>query len=220
MKSKTSTTLVTGTIAALLAGSTWAASDSAKESVTTSAPTKAEPSQSERDQPKSIQPMTQTPQLSTTTNDRIISRTPLRDNPLYTRSADDLDGADVVDSTGDKVGKVKQIVLSPDRKSAYVMISVGGLLGMGTHDIMVSLNDLRPVGDSLQMNSTKKQIEAGKDVARSTDKYVELKGNAPISESIVEFPAFADDQRAGTSRTPKTDAIRPKTEPETPKAPQ
>lgn len=58
-------------------------------------------------------------------------------------------GSNVVNDTGDTIGKIDELVVSPDdNKSAYVIISVGGWLGMGTHLIALPYS-------SLQITSTK-----------------------------------------------------------------
>jgi sporulation protein YlmC with PRC-barrel domain len=106
-------------------------------------------------------------------------------NPIFSRSADDLDGMDVVDSAGDKVGTIDRVVLTRDRNSAHAVISTGGMLGLGTRDIVVSLDELNAVGDELQLNQTKEQIEARKEY--ESEQYVELKGDKPIRS---EFSAF------------------------------
>ena len=43
-------------------------------------------------------------------------------------------GSSVVNNANDTIGKIDDLIVSPDdNKSAYVIISVGGWLGMGTH---------------------------------------------------------------------------------------
>jgi sporulation protein YlmC with PRC-barrel domain len=122
------------------------------------------------------------------------------DNPLYSRSADDLDGMDVVDSVGDKIGTIDRVVLTRNRDSAHAVISTGGMLGLGTRDIVVSLDELNVVGDKLQLSHTKEQIEARKEY--QSEQYVELKGDKPIR---AEFSAFEPVENA---RDP---ALAPKT---------
>ncbi len=210
MKLKIRTTVIAGAIAALLAGPTWAASDTPKEGAYTPAPTKAELGQPERDQPTAAQPVSDTPRVGAATYGSATAGSSIGDNPLYTRSADDLDGVEVVDSTGDKIGDVKQIVLAPDRKSALAVISAGGFLGMGARDIMVSLDELKPMDDKLQLNVTKAEIASLKDAEPDADKYAEVKGDTPISGSIVEFSAFEKGKEAvkpeAAAKTPEYDA--------------
>jgi sporulation protein YlmC with PRC-barrel domain len=127
--------------------------------------------------------------------------TAVGDNPLYTRSAASLNGMEVIDSAGKSFGKVKQVVLAPTRDSASVVISVGGLLGMGARDILLALDDLTLVDDKLQLSATKEQIDALKDY--SPEQYVEIKGGTPISGSIVEFSALEVDSGAAAPKKPK-----------------
>lgn len=127
--------------------------------------------------------------------------TAVGDNPLYTRSAASLNGMEVIDNAGKSFGKVKQVVLAPTRDSASVVISAGGLLGMGARDILLALDDLTLVDDKLQLGATKEQIDALQDY--SPEQYVEIKGGTPISGSIVEFSALEVDSGAAAPKKPK-----------------
>lgn len=190
MKLNIRTTVLAGAIAALIAGPTWAASETTKDGAYAPTPTSTERGHTERDQSTAGQPMSQTPRTDSSDYVGTTARTATSDNPLYTRSADELDGMEVVDRTGDKVGDVTQIVLAPDRKSAHAVVSTGGLLGMGATDIMISLDDLTPIGDKLQMSATKAEATKPRNEEPDVDKYVEVTGDTPISGSIVEFSAF------------------------------
>ncbi|MGL1833632.1 PRC-barrel domain-containing protein [Rhodocyclaceae bacterium SMB388] len=123
------------------------------------------------------------------------------DNPLYTRSAANLNGVEVVDAEGETFGKITRVVLAPARNSAYAVVSAGGLLGMGARNIMLSLDELTPVDDKLQLHATKEQIDALKDYTPA--EYVEIKGGTPISGSIVDFSAFEAGKDATRPKSPK-----------------
>jgi hypothetical protein len=118
-------------------------------------------------------------------------------------------------------GEVIRVVLAPDRKSAHALISVGRNHGMGARDIMVSLDEFKPMDDKLQMSATKAEIDLLPGEAPDPDKYVEVKGDTPISGSIVEFSAFEGgketDKPGATSKTLKGDSVKSATAPETPK---
>jgi sporulation protein YlmC with PRC-barrel domain len=122
------------------------------------------------------------------------------DNPLYSRSFDNLNGMDVVDSASEKIGKLTGVVLSPDRQSAHAVISSGGFLGMGTRETLVSFSDLKLIADHLQMNTTEEAFKARSEF--QADDYIKLDGDRPIRESIVDASAFApgygSDQRRDT----------------------
>lgn len=122
------------------------------------------------------------------------------DHPIYSRSADDLDGTDVVDNAGDKIGTIKRVVLTTDRRSAHAVIATGGVMGLGARDIVVSLDELNAVDDALQLNQTKEQIKARKEY--QSEQYVELKGDKPIRS---EFSAFEPAENArDPASAPKT----------------
>lgn len=58
-------------------------------------------------------------------------------------------GSNVTNDTNETIGRVDDLIVSPDdNKSAYVILSVGGWLGMGSHLIALPY-------DSLQISSTK-----------------------------------------------------------------
>ncbi len=53
-------------------------------------------------------------------------------------------GSNVVNDANETIGKVDDLIVSPDdNKSAYVIISVGGWLGMGSHLIALPYDNLR-----------------------------------------------------------------------------
>lgn len=203
MQLKFRTTLLAGTIAALLAGPTLAASDSAEDRAQTPSSAAAQQEDAARDKPTAAPPMPEAAQQGSA-----YGRQGMGNNPLYRRSADDLDGVEVVDRAGDKVGTIKKIVLAQDHKSAHAVISAGGILGMGARNIIVSLDELTPIDDKLQMSATEEEIAALKQEAPDTDTYVEVKGDKPISESIVVSSAPEDDKKpstpAATSEAPDT----------------
>ena len=248
MNPKTRTTLIASAIAAMLAGSTWASSNTAEESAQTPTPnaTKAKTGLRDCDQVQAVVPTREIPGMGAAAQTSAPSQAEVRqpkvdsrmaaqpseapgmaatagmsigDNPLYTRSGDDLEGVEVVDSMGNKIGDVISIVLAPDRKSAHAMIAVGPMLGIGAHDILVSLDNLKPMEDKLQMSVTKAEIESVKEEMPKVGQYVELQGDAPISGAIVEFSAFEQDKETGQPgaplATPKGDIVKPATTPET-----
>lgn len=107
-----------------------------------------------------------------------------RDNPLYSRTPDDLKREEVIDVSGEKVGTVKEVVAGYDRASAHVVISSGGFLGLGDTEIVVPLDELQPVGDKLQISDTKETLQQRREYM--PEEYIELNPDRPISE----FSAF------------------------------
>lgn len=119
----------------------------------------------------------------------------INDNAIYSRSAESLEGVEIVDVAGEDIGTIKSVVLAKDRRSAHAVVSVGGMLGVGARDILVSLDELNPVDDKLQMNITEKQLDSRQEY--QSEQYVELEGDKPIGGSISEFSAFETEE--GTS---------------------
>ena len=122
------------------------------------------------------------------------AKSQLEDNPIYSRSAESLEGVEIVDVAGEKVGTIKSVVLAKDRRSAHAVVSTGGMLGIGARDILVSLDELKTVDDKLQMNITQKQLETRQEY--QSEQYVELEGDKPIGGSISEFSAFETEEEA------------------------
>ncbi len=53
-------------------------------------------------------------------------------------------GSNIVNDADETIGKVDDLIVNPsDNKSAYVIISVGGWLGMGSHLIALPYDSLR-----------------------------------------------------------------------------
>jgi len=66
-----------------------------------------------------------------------------RANPLGQLTADDLIGKDVVNAQGEDVGEIKDIVIDANKdKAVYVVLSVGGFLGVGDKNIVVPFDQL------------------------------------------------------------------------------
>jgi sporulation protein YlmC with PRC-barrel domain len=106
------------------------------------------------------------------------------ENPLYSRTPDDLKNDEVVDLNGEKVGTVKEVVAGHDRASAHAVISSGGFLGLGDSEIVVPLDELQPAGEKLQISETKDNLESRQEY--TPEGYIELDPDRPISE----FSAF------------------------------
>lgn len=170
MNTKLRKTLIAGAVAALITAPAWAAED-------------APAYQDEVPQVESGQPMEGAPQYGAEPD--VAAPAPLAmDNPLYARTPEELRRVEVIDPAGDKVGRIKTVVLGPDRDSAHAVISYGGFLGLGAREVIVSLDELQIAEDKLQISATKEELEARGDYA--PEQYVELEPDRPISE----FSAF------------------------------
>jgi sporulation protein YlmC with PRC-barrel domain len=68
--------------------------------------------------------------------------------------ASKLMGLDVYNQNNEKLGDVNELILDKNGKVAAVVIGVGGFLGMGEHDIAVSLDKLKFVEEPVRTSST------------------------------------------------------------------
>jgi sporulation protein YlmC with PRC-barrel domain len=68
--------------------------------------------------------------------------------------ASKLMGLDVYNENNEKLGDVNEIILDKSGKVTAVVIGVGGFLGMGEHDIAVSMDKLKFVEEPARTSST------------------------------------------------------------------
>ncbi len=112
--------------------------------------------------------------------------------------AEKLIGMTVYDTNGDKVGKVKDILFSADGKATGVVLSVGGVLGLGAKSVGLNWSevDVRPDAEMVKIHFTKEQLEAAPDfktqeVQRSETERENLQQQAPAATGTVP-PANPD----------------------------
>jgi len=67
--------------------------------------------------------------------------------------ASKLMGLDVYNQNNEKLGDINEIILDQSGKVAAVVIGVGGFLGMGEHDIAVSMDKLKFVEEAVKTTS-------------------------------------------------------------------
>lgn len=68
--------------------------------------------------------------------------------------ASKLMGLDVYNEANEKLGDINELILDKDGKINAVVIGVGGFLGMGEHDIAVSMDKLKFVETPVRTSST------------------------------------------------------------------
>jgi hypothetical protein len=70
-------------------------------------------------------------------------------------------GASVVNEANDTVGKVDDIIIGQDGKSPFVVLSVGGFLGVGTKLVVLPYEQLKAVeGKMLMPGASKDALKA------------------------------------------------------------
>jgi sporulation protein YlmC with PRC-barrel domain len=84
--------------------------------------------------------------------------------------ASKLMGLNVYNDNNEKLGDVNEIILDKSGKVAAVVIGVGGFLGMGEHDIAVSMDKLKFVEEPVRTSATTSSTTTTKDTATTRDR--------------------------------------------------
>jgi sporulation protein YlmC with PRC-barrel domain len=68
---------------------------------------------------------------------------------------------DVYNSDNEKVGKVEDLIIAPDKAVSYAIVGVGGFLGIDRHDVAIPAGQLKIEGDKLVLpGATKEALKA------------------------------------------------------------
>jgi hypothetical protein len=68
---------------------------------------------------------------------------------------------DVYNDKDEKVGKVEDMIVAPDKAVSYVIIGVGGFLGLDRHDMAIPAGQLKVEGGKLMLpGATKEALKA------------------------------------------------------------
>lgn len=79
-------------------------------------------------------------------------------------------GKTIYSDTGAKIGKVEDLIISPDKSVSYVIVGAGGFIGIGRHDVAIAVNQIQDVSGKLVMaGATKEMIKGMPQFAYSTD---------------------------------------------------
>lgn len=122
-------------------------------------------------------------------------------------------GQTVYNEAGDKVGKVMDLIITPQKSVSYAIVGAGGFIGIGRHDVAIPASQLSEKGGRLVLaGATKDAIKAlppfdyavdtarrdqlvanaEADVAKGKEKMTELRGKA--STATAEAKARFDAQ--------------------------
>jgi sporulation protein YlmC with PRC-barrel domain len=95
--------------------------------------------------------------------------------------ADQLIGMTVFNDKGEKVGTVHDIILGKDGKAAGVVLSVGGVLGIGAKSVGLTWKevDVKPDQQAVQISYTKDQLEAAPDFKTTEQINSEMNAQQP-----------------------------------------
>ncbi|CAN5579939.1 hypothetical protein BH11PSE7_BH11PSE7_35100 [soil metagenome] len=95
---------------------------------------------------------------STTTGVAVIETTQLATGWSVKKT---LMGKTIYNDAGAKVGKVEDLIISPERNVSYVIVGAGGFVGIGRHDVAIPVSQIKDVAGKLVMaGATKEMIKA------------------------------------------------------------
>jgi hypothetical protein len=66
-------------------------------------------------------------------------------------------GSTVVNEANETVGKIDDLIVTPDTKVPFAILSVGGLLGVGTHLVAVPFTSLKVANDKIMLPGATKE---------------------------------------------------------------
>ena len=70
-------------------------------------------------------------------------------------------GKTIYNDAGVKVGKVEDLIISPDKNVSYVIVGAGGFVGIGRHDVAIPVTQIQDKAGKLVMaGATKDSIKA------------------------------------------------------------
>lgn len=111
-------------------------------------------------------------------------------------------GKTIYNDAGKKVGKVDDLIISPERNVSYVIVSAGGFVGIGRHDVAIPVSEIQDHAGRLVMagatrdsiksmsefkyaNDTTKRdqflADADKDIARGRAKVADLEKRVGVA---------------------------------------
>jgi sporulation protein YlmC with PRC-barrel domain len=70
-------------------------------------------------------------------------------------------GKTIYNDADQKIGKVDDLIISPDRNVSYVIVGAGGFIGIGRHDVAIPVSQIEDRGGKLVMpGATKDMIKS------------------------------------------------------------
>ncbi len=70
-------------------------------------------------------------------------------------------GKNIYNDADNKVGKIEDLIISPDKTVSYVIVGAGGFVGIGRHDVAIPVTQIQDRGGKLFLpTATKESIKA------------------------------------------------------------
>ncbi len=79
-------------------------------------------------------------------------------------------GKTIYNDAGVKVGRVEDLIISPDKNMSDVIVGAGGFVGIGGHDVAIPITQIQDKADKLVMaGATRDSIKAMSEFTDATD---------------------------------------------------
>ncbi len=99
-------------------------------------------------------------------------------------------GQNIYNDEGKKVGKVEDLIISPDKSVSYVIVGAGGFIGIGRHDVAIPVMQIQERAGKLVMpNASKDMIKAMPEFTYATDTTRRDRFVATANQDIVKGKA-------------------------------
>ena len=90
-----------------------------------------------------------------------VSTVELRDVAAGWSAKKQILGKGVYNDTGDKVGEINDLIVTPAKAVSYAIVGVGGFLGVGEHQIAVPVGKFKQEKDKIVLHgATKEALKA------------------------------------------------------------
>jgi sporulation protein YlmC with PRC-barrel domain len=70
-------------------------------------------------------------------------------------------GQEIYNDKEEKIGKVEDIIIAPNETVSYVIVEVGGFLGMGGHYVAIPISHFKAEGNKLTLPGATKEVLKG-----------------------------------------------------------
>jgi sporulation protein YlmC with PRC-barrel domain len=87
-------------------------------------------------------------------------------------------GKNVYNDVGDKVGKIEDIIITPERNVSYLIVGAGGFIGIGRHDVAI------PASQAKELSGRIVIAGATKDVVKAMPEFEYAKGTGERDQFI------------------------------------
>jgi sporulation protein YlmC with PRC-barrel domain len=70
-------------------------------------------------------------------------------------------GKTVYNNSGEKIGEIEDLIITPEKAVSYTIVGIGGFLGIAQHDVAIPVGQLKLEGDKLMLpGATKEGLKA------------------------------------------------------------